>query len=62
MADRYMKIVFTIIACALTAIAVERVIPNARAQGESCGSSTDPCYVTNIICGHGRLTNCWSPE
>lgn len=49
MIDRYTKIVLTVIAAALTAIAVEQAMPQgALAQlpaGISCGGVDTPCYV-----------------
>ena len=49
MLDRYSKIVLTIIAAALSAIAIEQAAPPARAQtGDDagpCGSFWNACYV-----------------
>ncbi len=46
--DRYTKIVLTVIAVALAALAVSQFVPApVVAQGSSCGSPEDPCYVTN---------------
>ena len=48
MTDRYTKIVLTVIAIALGAIATEGAMPRASAQGERCiGDRLGPCYVTN---------------
>ena len=48
MADRYTKVVLTIIALALTILAVRPWMEPAPAvaQGERCGALTNPCYVT----------------
>ena len=46
MIDRYTKIVLTVIAAALTAIAVRQALPpGALAQNGSCGALANPCYV-----------------
>lgn len=47
MIDRYTKIVLTVIAVALSAIAIQGTIGAAQAQlGDGCGSSpTRACYV-----------------
>ena len=46
--DRYTKLLLTVIATALTALAVENAMPRATAQqpGPAC-SVLAPCYVTN---------------
>jgi hypothetical protein len=52
MIDRYTKIVLTIIAVALSAIAVQGAIGSAQAQfGNGCGSFGDPCYVDAGLSG-----------
>lgn len=50
MFDRYTKIVLTVIAVALSAIAVQGTIrPAFAAFGEACGqSSISPCFVDNV--------------
>ena len=46
--DRYSKVIFTLIALALAALAVGQFVPNpATAQGAGCGSYTNPCYVSS---------------
>lgn len=48
MIDRYTKIVLTVIAVALTAIAAERVVAPAQAQVETvaCGATAETaCFV-----------------
>jgi len=56
MLDRYTKIVLTIIALSLLAIAIERGTPEARAQTPTgCGSSYDnPCYIAGTTMLGGR--------
>jgi hypothetical protein len=44
--DRYTKSVLTVIAVALAVIALQNLIPTARAQVDRCGDATsNPCYV-----------------
>jgi hypothetical protein len=45
--DRYTKTVLTVIAVALSVIALRAtpIVGTAGAFGEACGSSLDPCYV-----------------
>jgi hypothetical protein len=48
MLDRYSKVVLTIIAAALSAIAIEQAAPPAHAQPEAsatCGDFYNACYV-----------------
>jgi hypothetical protein len=48
MLDRYSKIVLTVIALALSAIAIEQAAPPAHAQSEAsavCGDFYNACYV-----------------
>jgi len=48
MVDRYTKVVLSVIALALSALAIEQAAPAARAQGvagASCGDSDHPCWV-----------------
>lgn len=45
MFDRYTKIILTVIALALSAIALEGSVGRAQAQAEGCGSAYNPCYV-----------------
>lgn len=49
MLDAYTKVVLTVIAVALLAIAVRPLfeIRQASALGNGCGSIIDPCYVTS---------------
>lgn len=44
--DRYMKIVFTVIAISLTVIAINQVVSPGIAFGYNCGYYNVPCYVT----------------
>ena len=45
--DRYTKSVLTVIAVALAVIAIQNLIPTARAQAGRCGdAASTPCYVT----------------
>jgi hypothetical protein len=47
MVDVYTKAVLTVIAVALSAIAIRSAVPSALAVGDGCGrSSGDACYVT----------------
>lgn len=43
--DRYMKCVLTVIAVALSVIAVQNGVSPARAVGEGCGQWHNPCQV-----------------
>jgi hypothetical protein len=46
MVDVYTKAVLTVIAVALSAIAIRSAVPSALALGEGCGNSiSDYCYV-----------------
>ena len=45
MVDLYTKAVLTVIAVALSAIAIRSAVPSALAVGDGCGSVLDPCYV-----------------
>ena len=46
MADRYTKIVLTIIAGALCALVLQNATSTAVAVGDGCGASSyDPCHV-----------------
>jgi hypothetical protein len=51
MGDWYLKAVLTVIAGALVAIAVQNGVQPARALGDGCGSSFDPCYVSTRSMG-----------
>lgn len=53
MIDRYTKIVLTVIAVALSALALQGFTPRAIAAGPGCGDRLDPCYVQ----GGGRISN-----
>ena len=46
MIDRYTKIVLTVTAAALVALALDRAIPRAIALNDGCGTYTSPCYIT----------------
>jgi hypothetical protein len=46
--DRYTKVVLTVIAVALSVIAINGAIPKASALGEPCGGLGSPCYVSNF--------------
>ena len=57
MFDRYTKIVLTVIAVALSAIAVQGVVGPANAQMSGCGlAANNPCHVTLDILP-GRLAD-----
>lgn len=45
MADRYTKIVLTVIAFALVALVAQQAVPRAGAQGLECGSIRNPCHI-----------------
>ncbi len=45
MLDLYSKVVLTVIAVALSAIAYSEFAQPAFAIGDACGSRFDPCYV-----------------
>jgi len=46
MVDRYTKVVLTIIALALSLLALQGLIPSVVAQSRlSCGSLISPCHV-----------------
>lgn len=48
MIDGYTKVILTVIALALSVIALEALTSSAGAQLEnSCGSPSMPCYVIN---------------
>ncbi len=47
MVDRYTKTMLTIIAAALVCLAVQGVVPSAKAARDTCGELLNPCYVTN---------------
>ena len=52
MIDRYTKVALTVIAVALSAIAVQMAVPRASAKlvfgSEGCGSRSNPCYVDSV--------------
>jgi hypothetical protein len=49
MIDPYTKLVLSVIAISLAAIALQMASPNASAQlGGGCGSSLIPCYVASF--------------
>ena len=57
-ADRYTKTVLTVIAMALTTIAIQNFVPSARAQSQSCGAdSNTPCYVRTGGDGYVSIMN-----
>lgn len=43
--DTYTKVVLTVIAASLTALAWQNFTSPARALGDGCGSKMAPCYV-----------------
>ena len=45
MFDRYTKVVLTVIAVALSGIAIEGGVTKAQAQAAGCGDISNPCYV-----------------
>ncbi|WP_026871461.1 hypothetical protein [Inquilinus limosus] len=46
MVDRYTKVILTVIAAALVALAVQQAVPSASAAGSECkGTYRDPCWV-----------------
>ncbi len=50
MVDRYTKIVLTVIAAALCAIAVQNGVGSAEAVGDGCGGdSWNACHVTGHV-------------
>jgi hypothetical protein len=59
MVDRYTRAVLTVIAAALVALAVERDVGPAKAQGANCGErDSSPCYVAVEI--YDSDTSTWS--
>lgn len=51
MVDRYTKAVLTLIAVALTAIAIHGYVKPAWAQSDACGDVGNPCYVRTMMGG-----------
>ncbi len=50
MLDGYTKLVLTVIAVALTALAVGQFRPErAVAQGAGCGDIFNPCFITTTV-------------
>ena len=48
MVDVYTKAVLTVIAVALSVIAIRFAVPSALALGDGCGERlSDPCYVSD---------------
>ena len=46
MVDRYTKVILTVIAAALVALAARQAVPSASAAGSECsGTYFDPCWV-----------------
>jgi hypothetical protein len=43
--DRYTKGVLTVIAVALATIAVQQIVPTARALGDCGQSRSSPCFI-----------------
>lgn len=46
--DRGIKVLLTIIAVLLGVIATVQLVDKAEAQGASCGTKSNPCYVFNL--------------
>lgn len=46
MIDTYTKAVLSVIAAALVVLAVETLLPGAKAQTATCGTDENPCVVT----------------
>ena len=55
MVDVYTKAVLTVIAVALSAIAIRSAVPSALAIGDGCGSPGDPCYVRGKVEVYGEV-------
>ena len=47
MVDLYTKAVLTVIAVALSVVAIRSAVPSALALGDGCGGISDPCYVSD---------------
>ncbi len=56
MADRYTKIVLTVIAVALSIIAIQQVTSVAQSQSGMCGSASKPCHTTSQCYDFGWKT------
>ena len=49
MVDVYTKAVLTVIAVALSVVAIRSAVPSALAIGDGCGRISDPCYITTVL-------------
>ena len=58
MSDLYTKIVLTVIGLALSALALQAIVPTASAvAGLACGSSVRPCHVEiEVVLVHREMS------
>jgi hypothetical protein len=56
MVDVYTKAVLTVIAVALSAIAIRSAVPSALAIGDGCGSALHACLVRGKVEVYGTVT------
>ena len=59
MSDLYTKIVLTVIGLALSALALQSIVPPASAvAGLACGSSVQPCHVEiEVVLVHREMSD-----